>query len=134
MVSDQAELLRILLEGWLFRQDNLGVREHVLRESPPPFHAPVLEVLLGSHDKERARLVDLVKFRERVVGAVEHVVRAGLIWDFAHHPGVEHRGLRDVEERRHQSLQVIQEVDFHAAFALAELGSPEDRQAKRNRR
>ena len=75
MVSDQAELLGILHKGWLFGQDDLGIREHILRKSAPPFQALVLEVLLGPHDKEGARLVNLVKFREGVVASVEHVVR-----------------------------------------------------------
>ena len=76
MVSDQAEFLRIFQEGRLFGQDNLGIREHVLWKSAPPFQALVLEVLLGPHDKEGARLVDLVKFRKGVVAPVEHVVGA----------------------------------------------------------
>lgn len=75
MVSDQTELLGILLEGRFFGQDDFGIREHILRKSTSPFHAPVLEVLLGSHDKEGACLVNLEEFREGVVGAVEHVVR-----------------------------------------------------------
>ena len=76
MVSDQTELLGILQEGRLLGQDNLGVREHVLWKSAPPFQAPVLEVLLGSHNEVGSRFVDFVKILERVVGAVEHVIRA----------------------------------------------------------
>ena len=133
MVSDQAELLGILLEGRLFGQDNLGIRDHILRKSAPPFQALVLEVLLGPYDKEGVLPMDLVKFREGVVPSVEHVVRARLVRDHAHYSGVVHRCLRDMEERRHRSLQVVEEVYFHAAFPFAELGPPEDRQAKRYR-
>ena len=38
-----------------------------------------------------------------------------------------------MEERRHRSLQVVEEVYLHAALPLAELGPPEDRQAERYR-
>ena len=134
MVSDQSEFLWILLEGRFLRQYYLGIREHILRESTPPFHAPVLEVFLGSYDEVRVCLVNLEESREGVVSAVEHVIGTGLARNLAHHPGVEHRCLGDKEKGWHQNLQVVQEVNLHAAFALAELGPPEDRQAKRNRR
>ncbi len=75
MVSDQAELFGILHKGWLFGQDDLGIREHILRKSAPPFQALVLEVLLGPHDKEGVLPVDLVKFHKGIVASVEHVVR-----------------------------------------------------------
>ena len=76
MASDQPELLGILLEGWLLRQDNLGICENILRKSAPPFHAPVLEVFLCPHDEEGVFPVDLEEFRKSVVTSVEHVIRA----------------------------------------------------------
>ena len=44
-----------------------------------------------------------------------------------------YRRLRDKEEGRHRSLQVVEEVYLNAALPLAELGPPEHRQAKRYR-
>ncbi len=38
-----------------------------------------------------------------------------------------------MEERRHRGLQVVEEVYLHTTLPLAELGPPEDRQAKRYR-
>ena len=77
--------------------------------------------------------MNLEEFLEGVVAAVEHVIRTRLVGNLVHHLGIVNRGLRDMEERRHGSLQIVKEMDLHTAFPFSELGPPEDSQAKRYR-
>lgn len=75
--------------------------------------------------------MNLEEFLEGIVTAVKHVIRSCLVGNLAHHLGIVHRSLRDVEERRHGGLQIVKEMDLHAAFPFSELCPPEDRQTQR---
>ena len=75
--------------------------------------------------------MNLEELLEGVVAAVEHVIRTRFVGNLAHHLGIVDRGLRDVEESWNGSLQIVKEMDLHAAFPFSELGPPKDSQAKR---
>ena len=50
---DESEFLRILSVLIVFSEFNLSICQYILWQPAPPFTAFALQILLGSHNKER---------------------------------------------------------------------------------
>ena len=134
IVSDETQVLRIVLAALIDRQFNLCISEYVLWQTTLPLDTPVLQVRLGSDNKKGLHPQYPIKFFEVVVASVEYIVSVCLIGDFLHSLGVIDRGCGDVVEGRYLCLQVIEDMSLDTTFLLAKLRPSEHRQAERYRR
>ena len=70
---DESEVLRILLVWIVFSEFNHSICQYILWQPAPPFTAFVLQILLGSHNKERFMLMYFEKFLECIVSTVKYI-------------------------------------------------------------
>ena len=88
VVSDESEIIGIVLAAVIDSQFNLSVREYVLGHPPLPLDTFVLQVRLGSDNEERLHPLYAEKLLEVVVTTVEDVVSTCLIRNFWHGLGI----------------------------------------------
>src|SRR5574344_1047178 len=131
--SYETQMFEIVLATLIDGQLNLCICEYVLRQTPFPFDALVLQIGLGSDDKEGLHSQYAVKLLKVIVASIEDVVSTCLIGNFLHGFGVMDRSSGDVVERRNLCLKVVEDVSLDAAFLLTELCPPEHRKTERYR-
>lgn len=105
-----------------------AVWSYFFRQSPLLWHRIVLKILLRSYHKISSGLKNAIQLFEVMVGTVENIVRTWFKGDFFHCLWIVNRCVGDVKELRNLRLHVIESVNFHTSFLLAELRPPEYRQ------
>ena len=107
--------------GFINGKPDNGVRKDILRHPSLPSDILVLERVLGTHDKEGANLLNVVKSSEVVVCSVKHIEGSRFIWDGIHPVDIMELRLRYVEDGWHLGFKVEQSMNFDPSFRPPEM-------------